>query len=206
MKKPTHAKRPATTGRNTAAQGRTPVDEEEIQPVQPSNRRQPGTGELVAGLPEEHRTSASEDGYAFDATPTPDEYVSAEDDPTDIEPPHAASSMAVAMEALRSGLYPEPPEAEHIPGDDERLRAGDPDVEPLAVEYSGENFPGGATSTPDQQDVDEIGRAYGVSELDSGALVLGEDPIRKRDDRRWDRESLPDPVLRWPLVRPTGGR
>ena len=38
--------------------------------------------------------------------------------------------------------------------------------------------------TPDQGNVDEIGRAYGVQEIDSGALVLGDDVIKRRDAKR----------------------
>jgi hypothetical protein len=99
------------------------------------------------------------------------------------------SLTAVAAEALRSGVVPgsglqRDPE---IPGGEgERMRVGDPDVSPLANEYSGEEAPGSTTPTPDQNRVDDIGRAYGVEDEDSGALRTSGDILDRRDRRRRD--------------------
>jgi hypothetical protein len=69
------------------------------------------------------------------------------------------SPTAVAAEALRTGVMPGANKREaEIPNEDEIL-AGDPDDLTLANEYSGENTPGGSSPTPDQNDVDAIGRA-----------------------------------------------
>ena len=58
------------------------------------------------------------------ASPTPEDYVLDEED-DETEPPHATSPTGSAAEALRSGIFPEPPAAAAVPGDDERLRSGD---------------------------------------------------------------------------------
>ena len=104
------------------------------------------------------------------------------------EPAHTASATAVAAEALRTGVVPNAvrrdPDDESIPGEGERMRAGDPDDEALRNEYVGEDTPGGSTPTPDQGNVDDIGRAYGVQEEDSGELRTSSEMMARRDQRR----------------------
>jgi hypothetical protein len=94
------------------------------------------------------------------------------------------SPTAVAAEAMRTGVMPPTSRREaEIPNDQEIL-AGDPDDDTLANEYSGENTPGGSSSTPDQNDVDEIGRAYGLQDEDSGELHSGGEVLERRDRHR----------------------
>jgi hypothetical protein len=94
------------------------------------------------------------------------------------------SPTAVAAEALRTGVMPGANKREaEIPNEDEIL-AGDPDDDTLANEYNGENTPGGSSPTPDQNDVDEIGRAYGLQDEDSGELHSGEEVLERRDRHR----------------------
>jgi hypothetical protein len=104
------------------------------------------------------------------------------------EPPHTASATAVAAEALRTGVVPNAvrpdPDDDAIPGEGERMRAGDPDDEVLRNEYVGEETPGGSTPTPDQGNVDDIGRAYGVQDEDSGELRTSTEMMERRDQRR----------------------
>ena len=64
------------------------------------------------------------------------------------------------------------------------MRVGDPDDDSLANEYVGENLPGGSTPTPDQSNVDEIGRAYGVQDEDNGSLRTSSEVLAGRDRRR----------------------
>jgi len=98
---------------------------------------------------------------------------------------HLASPTAVAAEALRSGVRPGGPRRrDEIPHEDETMRVGDPDDDSLENEYVGENLPGGSTPTPDQSNVDEIGRAYGVQDEDSGALRTSSEMLARRDRRR----------------------
>jgi hypothetical protein len=97
------------------------------------------------------------------------------------------SPTAIAGEALRTGVLPvsgfhHDPE---IPGrEGEKMRVGDPDVSPLANEYSGEEVPGSTTPTPDQNRVDDIGLAYGVEEEDTGTLKPSADLLEERDRHR----------------------
>jgi len=65
-----------------------------------------------------------------------------------------------------------------------RLRAGDPDVSWQGIE-TGEETPGGSTPTPDQNRVDEIGEAVGVTYQDNEPLSFGE-KSDQRDQERWE--------------------
>jgi hypothetical protein len=95
----------------------------------------------------------------------------------------------VAVEAAITGVpLPHLPGPEdEIPGtESEKMRAGDPDVSPLLNEYSGEEVPGASTPTPDQNMVDDIGRAYGIEEEDTGALRTSAEILERRDRHRQD--------------------
>jgi len=100
----------------------------------------------------------------------------------------------VAAEALRTGLLPR--QSRHANGvgrDGDILRVGDPDDDALANEYVGEDTPGGTTPTPDQSGVDEIGRAYGLQEEDTGALRSGAEVLARRDRHRAELMAPPRP-------------
>ena len=96
-------------------------------------------------------------------------------------------ATAVAAEALRTGVVPLAGRGNHraeIPGRGETIRVGDPDDRLLANEYVGEETPGGSATTPDQNEVDAIGRAYGLQEEDAGALRCASEILARRDHRR----------------------
>ena len=98
---------------------------------------------------------------------------------------HLLSGTAVAAEALRSGVMPGGARRrERIPHEDETMRVGDPDDDGLANEYVGEDLPGGSTPTPDQSNVDEIGRAYGLQDEDNGSLRTSSEVLARRDRHR----------------------
>jgi hypothetical protein len=98
---------------------------------------------------------------------------------------HLASATAVAAEALRTGVLPNGFRRRvAIPHEDERIRAGDPDDDSLGNEYVGENLPGGSTPTPDQSNVDDIGRVYGLQDEDNGPLRTSQEVLAGRDRRR----------------------
>jgi len=104
------------------------------------------------------------------------------------EPEHVASATAVAAEALRTGIIPHAigrsADDRALPGEAEAIRVGDPDDEALSNEYVGEDTPGGSTPTPDQSNVDDIGRVYGVQDEDSGELRTSSELMDGRDRRR----------------------
>jgi hypothetical protein len=96
------------------------------------------------------------------------------------------SPTAVAAEALRTGVLPVPAGGRRRwdGPDAETIRVGDPDDDTLANEYGGEQTPGGSAPTPDQNGVDDIGRAYGLQEEDSGSLHSAGEVLSRRDRRR----------------------
>jgi hypothetical protein len=104
--------------------------------------------------------------------------------------PKAECVTAVAAEALRSGFIPTTRRRrETIPHEVETICAGDPDDDALANEYVGENTPGGSTSTPDQGNVDDIGRIWGLQEEDTGALRSSAEVLERRDRRRSELQA-----------------
>jgi hypothetical protein len=65
------------------------------------------------------------------------------------------------------------------------LTAGDVDADWEGAYSSGDEAPGGDNPTPDQDVVDEIGKAVGVQYEDNEELK-GEEKITKRDKHRWE--------------------
>ena len=96
-------------------------------------------------------------------------------------------ATAVSAEALRTGIVPcagRNHRGAEIPGEGETMRAGDPDDRVLANEYDGDETPGGSATTPDQNEVDAVGRAYGLQEEDAGALRCASEILSGRDRHR----------------------
>jgi hypothetical protein len=65
------------------------------------------------------------------------------------------------------------------------ITAGDVDVNVEDAYFTGEEAPGGDNSTPDQDIVDEIGRALGIEYQDNEPLK-GSDKLLERDKHRWE--------------------
>jgi hypothetical protein len=65
------------------------------------------------------------------------------------------------------------------------LTGGDIDARWDMAESSGDDAPGGSMPTPDQNVVDEIGEALGVTYEDNEELKAGEKE-RSRDQHRWE--------------------
>jgi hypothetical protein len=68
------------------------------------------------------------------------------------------------------------------------LTGGDIDADATGAESSGEEAVGGSVSTPDQDVVDEIGRALGVEQPDEGEFLPSSEILRQRDRYRWHLE------------------
>jgi hypothetical protein len=73
---------------------------------------------------------------------------------------------------------------EHTEGG-EALTIGDVDSDWNDAYSSGEETPGGDMSTPDQDVVEEIGRALGV-EYEDAEELKGAEKIESRDRNRWE--------------------
>jgi hypothetical protein len=65
------------------------------------------------------------------------------------------------------------------------IAGGDVDVDVEDAYFTGEASPGGDNPTPDQDVVDQIGRALGV-EYDDNEELKGSDKLSKRDKHRWE--------------------
>jgi hypothetical protein len=65
------------------------------------------------------------------------------------------------------------------------IAAGDLDVNLEDAYFTGDEAPGGDNTTPDQDVVDEIGRALGV-EYDDNEELKSTDKVANRDKHRWE--------------------
>ena len=74
-----------------------------------------------------------------------------------------------------------------------RLSGGDIDADWQSADMSGEETVGGTTPTPDQDGVDELGQALGIT-YENDEPLHGEEKFRERDRNRWelDPESAED--------------
>jgi hypothetical protein len=75
-----------------------------------------------------------------------------------------------------------------------RLSGGDVDAAWQEAEAGGDEAVGGSVATPDQDVVDEIGRAVGLEFQDNEELRAPAEVLEKRDRHRWelDRRSADD--------------
>ena len=71
----------------------------------------------------------------------------------------------------------------------QELTAGDVDAKWQEAEDSGAETPGGHVTTPDQDNVDEIGRAVGMEFQDNQELCAPEEVLSRRDRRRWEMDK-----------------
>jgi hypothetical protein len=69
-----------------------------------------------------------------------------------------------------------------------RLTGGDLDADWQAAYSCGEESVGGSVATPDQDLVDEIGRALGVEQPADAPVQTSEEMLRARDRLRWHLE------------------
>ena len=98
--------------------------------------------------------------------------------PSSLGTPRHASAAASGAEELRVRLA-------SYTGSGPEITAGDVDANWEAAESVGDEAPGGDNPTPDQDVVDEIGRALGI-EYDDDEELQGGDEIAARDHDRWE--------------------
>jgi hypothetical protein len=89
----------------------------------------------------------------------------------------------------------EPPESvelvrelEASPETGPKLTGGDLDADWQRAASSGEEAVGGSVATPDQDVVDEIGRALGVPQAPDAEVRASEEILRDRDRHYWHLE------------------
>ena len=107
------------------------------------------------------------------------------------------SPTAVAAETMRTGVVPLATANRTDQGNrgDARLKAGDIDTSAMGNATVGDEAPGGSVTTPDQDRVDDIGKALGVQEADSGELRTTSELLDERDRKRAQQDA-PDPTTR----------
>ena len=66
---------------------------------------------------------------------------------------------------------------------------GDDDADWMRARDSGDEAVGGSTATPDQDIVDEIGRALGVEQEPDAEVWTSREILRERDRHRWQQED-----------------
>lgn len=93
----------------------------------------------------------------------------------------------VAVEE-RQDLEPPADPLARQPGTGPQLSAGDVDADWKRAESSGEETAGGSVATPDQDVVDEIGRALGVEQGSEAELTTSAEMLGRRDRFRWHLE------------------
>lgn len=98
--------------------------------------------------------------------------------------PPSSLDMDRKGSAVRTGRA-EMAQARENLGDMRALTLGDVDADAENAYFSGDEAPGGDNPTPDQDIVDDIGRALGVSYQDSEEL-RGSDKVSDRDKHRWE--------------------
>jgi hypothetical protein len=97
-----------------------------------------------------------------------------------LDEPEAPSETPTIAETAHPGAR-----LERSRGNPEGLTGGDLDASWEQAYASGDETPGGDNPTPDQDRVDDIGRALGVRYADEEELV-GSDKIIERDRHRWE--------------------
>jgi uncharacterized protein DUF6335 len=104
--------------------------------------------------------------------------------------PHAPGSEAMIKDDLAEigrRLVEREFEKYHSVG--QELTAGDADARWQEAEDSGAETPGGHVTTPDQDNVDEIGRAVGMEFQDNQELCAPDEVLSRRDRRRWEMDK-----------------
>ena len=74
------------------------------------------------------------------------------------------------------------------------LTAGDVDAAWQEAESAGDETPGGHSATPEQNNVDEIGKAFGIELQDNQEQLTHDEILARRDRNRWElnRNSADD--------------
>ncbi len=103
----------------------------------------------------------------------------------------APSGTAVVAEALRTGVPPLTPaeRPRDVHAHDADSIPGNPADEGQGEAMSGEETAMGHMTTPDNNDVDAMGRAMGVQEEDSGGLRTSSELLDARDRHRSQQDD-----------------
>jgi hypothetical protein len=99
--------------------------------------------------------------------------------------PPSSLDMDRNASAVRTGRQEMRERRENLTQTSPALTGGDVDADWESAYSVGDEAPGGDNPTPDQDIVDDIGRAVGV-EYEDNEELKGEEKIAKRDRKRWE--------------------
>jgi hypothetical protein len=99
--------------------------------------------------------------------------------------PPSSLDMKRRGTAVRSGRAETAQTMANHKGMPSAITGGDVDVDVESAYFTGDEAPGGDNPTPDQDIVDDIGRALGVEYQDNEELK-GVDKVAGRDRKRWE--------------------
>jgi hypothetical protein len=107
------------------------------------------------------------------------------EDETVLATPPSSLDMVRRGSAARTGRAELEDNRREHHGMSPAITGGDVDVDLETAYFSGDEAPGGDNPTPDQDIVDDIGRALGVEYQDNEELKSG-DKVIERDKHRWE--------------------
>jgi hypothetical protein len=101
--------------------------------------------------------------------------------------PPSSLNLDRRASAARTGRAEMAESLEEHRGMSPAITAGDVDVDVEDAYFTGDEAPGGDNSTPDQDIVDDIGKALGV-QYNEGEELKSTDKIIERDRHRWEMD------------------
>jgi hypothetical protein len=102
-----------------------------------------------------------------------------------MQTPPSSLDLDRSASAVRTGRREMKDRSDKITQTGPALTGGDVDADWESAYSVGDEAPGGDNPTPDQDIVDDIGRAVGV-EYEDNEELKGEEKIAKRDRKRWE--------------------
>lgn len=102
-----------------------------------------------------------------------------------VQMPPSSLNMKRRGSAVRTGRVEVAQSLQEHKGMSTTITGGDVDVDVEDAYFTGDEAPGGDNPTPDQDIVDNIGRALGVEYQDNEELKAA-DKVTERDRKRWE--------------------
>jgi hypothetical protein len=99
--------------------------------------------------------------------------------------PPSSLDLDRGASAVRTGRQEMREKRENLTQTSPAMTGGDVDADWESAYSVGDEAPGGDNPTPDQDIVDDIGRAVGV-EYEDNEELKGADKVAKRDRKRWE--------------------
>jgi hypothetical protein len=102
-----------------------------------------------------------------------------------VQTPPSSLDMKRGGSAVRTGRVEVAQSLQEHKGMSTAITGGDVDVDVEDAYFTGDEAPGGDNPTPDQDIVDNIGKALGV-EYQDGEELKASDKVSERDRKRWE--------------------